>query len=72
MIDTNHDTKSKAQTTTWPELAEGLYGFLTGRGATIEYDFDGLEVWVPSSTHVEATSAHWKINGIIKIRTSEK
>lgn len=59
-------------TTTWPELAEGLYGFLTGRGATIEYSFDNVEVWVPSSTHAEAPSARWKVNGSLRIRTSER
>jgi hypothetical protein len=59
------------QTTTWPELAEGLYAFLTGRGATIEYVFDNMEVYVPSSTHPDAPAARWKVNGGIKIRTSE-
>jgi hypothetical protein len=34
MADTT--TATNDATTTWPELAEGLYGFLTGRGATIE------------------------------------
>lgn len=58
-------------TTTWPELAEGLYGFLTGRGATIEYTFENMEIWVPSSTHVESPAAKWKMNGTMRIRTSE-
>jgi hypothetical protein len=62
---------SKAATTTWPELAEGLYSFLTGRGATIEYTFDNMQVWVPSSTAHEAISAQWKVNGTMRIRTSE-
>ena len=38
------------ETTTWPQLAEGLYGFLTGRGATLEYAFDKMEIWVPRDT----------------------
>ncbi len=59
------------QTTNWPELAEGLYTFLTGRGATIEYDFDQMEVSVPSSTRPDATSATWKLNGKLRVRTSE-
>ncbi len=59
------------QTTTWPELAEGLYSFLTGRGATIEYNFDNMEVWVPSSTGHDVSSARWKVNGTVRIRTSE-
>lgn len=58
-------------TTTWPELAEGLYGFLTGRGATIEYTFDNMEIWVPSSIHSESPAAKWKMNGTLRIRTSE-
>jgi len=63
---------AKQQTTTWPELAEGLYSFLTGRGATIEYAFDNMEVWVPSSTHPESPAARWKVNGAVRIRTSER
>jgi hypothetical protein len=62
---------SNQQTTTWPELAEGLYAFLTGRGATIEYTFDNLSIQVPSSTHPEAPSALWKLNGGIRICTTE-
>jgi hypothetical protein len=62
---------TKSDTTTWPELAEGLYGFLTGRGATIEYHFENMEIGVPSSTGTEASQATWKLNGALKIRTSE-
>jgi hypothetical protein len=62
---------SNQHTTTWPELAEGLYSFLTGRGATIEYTFDNLSIHVPSSTHPESPSALWKLNGGIRIRTTE-
>jgi D-alanyl-D-alanine carboxypeptidase len=61
-----------SETTTWPELAEGLYGFLTGRGAAIEYAFQDLELYVPSSTKPDAQQAKWKINGTLKIRTSER
>jgi hypothetical protein len=64
-------TTTNQQTTTWPELAEGLFSFLTGRGATIEYSFDNLQISVPSSTHAEASSALWKLNGTLKIRTTE-
>ncbi len=60
------------QTNTWPELAEGLYSFLTGRGATIEYNFDNMQIWVPSSTTHEASSAQWKLNGTLRVRTSER
>lgn len=59
-------------TQTWPELAVGLYDKLTGRGAEIEYEFDGLEVWVPSSTGSSATHAHWKVSGTVTIRTRDR
>ena len=42
-------TNSQTDSATWPELAEGLYGFLTGRGATIEYELDKLEIRVPQN-----------------------
>ena len=58
-------------TTTWPELAIGLYDKLTGRGAEITYDFDDLHVSVPSGTGDSAEHAHWKISGRLKISTSE-
>jgi hypothetical protein len=61
----------KQATTTWPELAEGLYSFLTGRGATIEYSFDDMQIWIPSSTSHDATAAQWKLNGTLRVRTSE-
>lgn len=67
-----NDTTQKSETQTWPQLAEGLYGFLTGRGATIEYSFENMEIGVPSSTRNDSPQAQWKLNGTIKIRTSEK
>ncbi|MEM0965517.1 MAG: hypothetical protein AAGJ81_05155 [Verrucomicrobiota bacterium] len=59
-------------TTTWPELAIGLYDKLTGRNAEITYEFDQLEVSVPSGTGDSASHAKWKINGTLKIRTKEQ
>ncbi|MBD5606495.1 MAG: hypothetical protein IAI48_15605, partial [Candidatus Eremiobacteraeota bacterium] len=51
------------QTTSWPELAEGRYSFLTGRGATIEYTFHNIQIHVPRTTHADSPSALWKLNG---------
>ena len=56
-------------TTTWPDLAIGLYERLTGHNAEITYEFDNLEVYVPSRASADATHAKWKLNGIVKIRT---
>lgn len=56
----------------WPELAIGLYDKLTGRNAEITYDFEDLEVFVPSSANGGATHAKWKLNGTVKIHTRER
>ncbi len=58
-------------TQTWPDLAIGLYDKLTGRNATITYDFENLKVDVPSSTNSKE-AASWKLNGKLKISTTEK
>jgi len=62
----SEDTKN------WPELAIGLYDKLTGRNAEITYDFEDLEVFIPSSANGEATHAKWKLNGTVKIHTQER
>ncbi|NJN46683.1 MAG: hypothetical protein HC808_09605 [Candidatus Competibacteraceae bacterium] len=60
-----------AQHKTWPDLAVDLYDKLTGRGAEITYDFDNLEVHIPSGTSSDAQYAKWKMNGTLKIRTRD-
>jgi hypothetical protein len=59
------------QTQSWPELAIGLYDKLTGRNAEITYEFQQMEVSVPSGTGPDATHALWKLNGTLKIRTRD-
>jgi hypothetical protein len=56
---------------TWPDLAIGLYDKLTGRGAEITYEFQGLDISIPSSADPVAPRANWKVNGILKIRTKD-
>ena len=61
----------KDQTQTWPDLAIGLYDKLTGRGAEITYEFEDFDLYVPSGTGAES-HAHWKMNGVIKVRTRDE
>lgn len=60
---------ASSDTKTWPELAIGLYDRLTARNAEIKYDFDELEIDVPSSVNPEAKRAHWRLNGAIRVTT---
>jgi hypothetical protein len=62
---------TKPDTSTWPDLAIGLYDKLTGRGAEITYEFHNMEVFVPSSTSAQAQHAMWRLNGTMKIRTKD-
>ena len=59
------------QTTNWPDLAIGLYDRLTGRNAEITYEFDDLNVAVPSGTGSDAEHAKWALTGALKIRTKD-
>ncbi|MEQ8847018.1 hypothetical protein [Botrimarina sp.] len=58
-------------TTNWPELAISLYDRLTGRGAEITYEFDDLQVSVPSGVGGDAEHAQWRLKGAMKIRTQD-
>lgn len=62
-------TTTTAQT--WPDLAIGLYDKLTGRGAEITYEFDALEISIPSSASAQAEHAKWRVSGTVKIRTKD-
>lgn len=60
------------ETRTWPELAIGLYERLTGRGAEIAYEFEDMEVQVPSKVGPDADHANWRLDGTLRIRTREQ
>jgi len=60
------------ETTTWPELAMGLYDRLTGRNAEIHYQFEDLTVEVPSGTGEDAEHAEWRVDGGVRVTTSER
>jgi hypothetical protein len=58
-------------TQNWPDLAIGLYDRLTGRGAEITYEFEKMQVSIPSSTSDNAKQATWTLDGVLKIRTRD-
>ena len=60
------------ETTSWPELAISLYDRLTGRGAVITYEFEDMEVLVPSKVGDDADHARWEVDGTLTITTEER
>jgi hypothetical protein len=71
MSDTESHTEID-ETTSWPELAIGLYDRLTGRGAEIVYEFEDMDVAVPSKAGEDAEHAHWHVDGTVRITTHER
>ena len=64
------DANHKSGTTDITEIAQELWSYLTGKGATIEYSFEEIEV--PKTTGPDAQRATWKLNGILRIKTTDK
>jgi len=72
-MSTDSDVSERIEETqTWPELAISLYDRLTGRGASITYEFEEMEVDVPSRTGEDAEHARWRVDGTVRISTSEE
>ncbi len=64
--------KQTDETSTWPELAVGLYEQLTGRNAEITYEFEEMAVDVPSSVGDDAEHARWQLDGTLRITTRDR
>jgi hypothetical protein len=60
------------ETRTWPDLAISLYDRLTGRGAEITYEFQEMQVDVPSKAGPDPEHARWRMDGTLRITTRER
>ena len=66
----NSDAKSK-DILDWADLGKEMWSYLTGRGAAIDYQFVDMHVEVPRDTGPDAARATWRLNGTLRITTSE-
>jgi hypothetical protein len=57
--------------TSFADLGKEMWSYLTGKGAAINYEFVDMTVEVPRETGPEAARALWKLNGSLRITTSE-
>ena len=55
----------------WTELGQDLWSYLTGRGAAVNYSFVDMAIEVPRDTGADAPRATWKLNGTLRITTSD-
>jgi len=58
-------------TTDIREFGHELWSFLTGKEAVIEYSFTDMTVEVPQTTGPDSPRATWKLNGTLRVRTSD-
>ncbi len=59
------------QVTSFADLGKEMWSYLTGKGAAINYEFVDMIVEVPRETGAQAPRATWRLNGTLRITTSE-
>ena len=57
--------------TDWTDLGQEMWAYLTGKGAAVNYKFIDMAIEVPRDTGPEAPRATWKLNGTLRITTSD-
>ena len=57
--------------TNWADLGQEMWSYLTGKGAAVNYEFIDMAVEVPRDTGDDAPRATWKLNGTLRITTSD-
>ncbi|HEY5978770.1 MAG TPA: hypothetical protein VIT41_03965 [Microlunatus sp.] len=55
----------------WTDLGAEMWAYLTGRDAAINYSFVDMAIEVPRDTGADAPRATWKLNGTLRITTSD-
>jgi hypothetical protein len=55
----------------WTDLGKEMWSYLTGNSAAINYSFIDLVVEVPRDIGPDAPRATWKLNGTVRVTTSE-
>ena len=69
---TSTNADRKGEPTDIAEFGKELWSYLTGKGATIEYSFVDMSVEVPRTTGPDAQRATWKLNGTLRIKTTDR
>ncbi len=55
----------------WTDLGREMWSYLTGRGAAVNYSFVDMTVEVPRDIGPDAPRATWKLNGTLRVTTSD-
>ncbi len=60
------------EVTSWTDLGKEMWSYLTGNDAVIDYTFKDMIVEVPRDTGADAPRAHWRLDGTLRISTTDK
>ena len=67
----SRDIKSH-ETTSFADLGKEMWAYLTGKGAAINYEFVDMVVEVPRDTGPQAPRAVWRLDGTLRVTTSDR
>ncbi len=59
-------------TTSFSDLGRDMWSYLTGKEAQIDYTFVDMIVEVPREVGTDSPRAIWKLNGTLRITTTDK
>lgn len=68
---TPENSSTEQSVTSFADLGKEMWSYLTGKGAAINYQFVDMVVEVPKTTGANAARATWKLNGTLRITTTE-
>ncbi len=69
---TNSDANVRSgETTNIADFGREMWSFLTGKGAAIDYTFVDMIVEVPRQTGTDSPRAVWRLDGTLRITTSD-
>jgi len=61
-----------AHQSSFADVAKEWWSYLTDRGAAVNYEFVDMTVEVPRETGADSERAVWKLNGSLRITTTEQ
>lgn len=59
-------------TTNIADFGREMWSFLTGKGAVIDYTFVDMTIEVPRETGPSSPRAIWKVDGTLRITTTDR
>ena len=65
-------TTTSKDTTSFADFGRDMWSYLTGKEAAIDYTFVDMSIEVPRTTGPDSDRATWKLNGTLRITTSDK